>query len=144
MLNVNLYDYGQSFTSGNKFLRVDRTFKNIRKIKPSLNFKKIIDDMVELGKKEMNKLLSNIAKDIEGKIGNIIDGIFDDFENTLPKPNPDPDPDPDPDNKFYFPVDYSINGINFWSPPYQSGTAQEQMEYGYDRGTHIHIGYDIG
>src|SRR5699024_1788534 len=26
MLIVNLYDYGQSFTSGNKFLRVDRTF----------------------------------------------------------------------------------------------------------------------
>src|SRR5699024_6871258 len=56
MLIVNLYDYGQSYTSGNKFLRVDRKFKNIRKIKPSINFKKIIDDMVELGKKETNKL----------------------------------------------------------------------------------------
>src|SRR5699024_12352719 len=108
MLNVNLYDYGQSFTSGNKFLRVDRTFKNIRKIKPSINFKKIIDDMVELGKKEMNKLLSNIAKDIDGKIGDIIDGIFDVFENVLPNPNPNPDPDldPDPDNIFYIPCYY--------------------------------------
>src|SRR5699024_97539 len=43
-----------------------------------------------------------------------------------------------------FPVDYNQDGVNFWHPPYESGSVQEQMEYGYDRGTHIHIGYDIG
>src|SRR5699024_2797207 len=42
MLIVNLFDYGKSKTFGNSFLKVSKTFNNTYKIKPTLNFEKII------------------------------------------------------------------------------------------------------
>src|SRR5699024_5373661 len=64
MLIIQLFDYGKSKTFGNSFLKVDKTFFNTYKIKPTLNFTKIIDDLVKSGNGEMAKILSNIVDDI--------------------------------------------------------------------------------
>src|SRR5699024_11724140 len=69
MLIINLYDYGKSKTFGNSFLKVDRTYSNTYKIKPTLNFKKITDDVLKEGLKQL---------------GDIIGGLI---------PSPDPDPE---------------------------------------------------
>src|SRR5699024_1510629 len=97
MLIVQLFDYGKSSVFGNSFLKVDKTFSNTYKIKPTLNFKKIIDDLVKSGNSEMAKLLSDTVDDISDLIG----GIIDDIWSSNPDSDPDPDPDlvPDPENK---------------------------------------------
>ena len=89
MLIVNLYDYGKSKTFGNSFLKVDRTFSNTYKIKPTLNFNKIVDDTIKKAKSELDDLLKNIVPD----------------PKPDPEPDPDPKPDPDPPKKdFIFPL----------------------------------------
>ena len=126
MLNKNLFDYGGSQYFGNHYVRVNENLPKTYQINVSKKFKDEFNNLFKKAKKELEKILGDI---------NIPD----------PSPDPDPDPEPDPDDKeMYFPVDYTKSGINFWSPPYSAGSVQEQMEFGYDRGTHVHAGYDIG
>src|SRR5699024_3951994 len=68
MLIVNLFDYGKSRTFGNSFLKVDKTFSNTYKIKPTLNFNNIIDDTVKDGTEEMEKIVSDTIKNIKDTI----------------------------------------------------------------------------
>lgn len=126
MLIVNLFDYGQSHTQGNKFIKVDKTFKNIHKIKPTINFKQILDDMIKAG--------------ISG-LDDVIGGILPPPKDPPTNPDPDPDPDPDPptDKKMFFPVNPKARGINFWTPP-----DQPNMDYGGTRTGRRHWAYDIG
>ena len=133
MLIVNLYDYGKSQTFGNSFVKVDKTFSNTYKIKPTLNFNKIIDELIDSAK-----------DNILGIIGSINPDVKPDPEPDVDE-NPNPDPDPEPDGEKYFPVDYSKGGINFWHPPYTKGSVQEGMDFGGPRSSGVlHAGYDIG
>src|SRR5699024_3370210 len=75
MLIVNLLDYGKSKTFGNIFLKVSKTFNNTYKIKPTLNFEKIIDDLVKAGNSKMANILKDAVSDITDEVGGIIDGI---------------------------------------------------------------------
>src|SRR5699024_10128295 len=128
LLNKSLFDYGTSQFFGNAYLRVNENLPKSYQITVSKKFKNDFNNLFKKGKDELEKIIGNI-------------------EIPVPDPEPDPDPDPDPDpndKEMYFPVDYTKSGINFWSPPYSAGSVQEQMEFGYDRGTHIHAGYDIG
>src|SRR5699024_834615 len=63
MLIVNLFDYGKSKTFGNSFLKVSKTFNNTYKIKPTLNFEKIIDDLVKAGNSKMANILKDAVSD---------------------------------------------------------------------------------
>src|SRR5699024_8239214 len=132
MLTVDLYDYGNRRNFGNSYIKANTMINNMYQIKTTITFTNTIETIINDGKKELDKVNEKIHPE---------------------KPDPDPDPDPDPypgpdpdppsDDKFLFPVKIQ-NGINFWAPPYVPNSTQDQMEYGYDRGTHIHIGYDIG
>lgn len=127
MLIVNLYDYGNSKTFGNKFLKVDETYKNIYKIKPTINF----DDTI-------TKIINNGISGIEDIIGGIV-------KPTPPKDPTEPDPEPDPNAKMYFPVNYNTSGINFWKRSnWGNGTLQKNMTYGNRSNGKFHAGYDIG
>src|SRR5690625_738817 len=133
MLIVNLYDYGKSKTFGNNFLKVDKTYSNTYKIKPTLNFDKTVNDILDEAKNKLGDLIESINPDRDP-----------DPEENIPDPDPDPDPPPS-DNDMYFPVDYTARGINFWYPPYTPGSEQEAMDFGGPRrGGRIHAGYDIG
>lgn len=132
MMNINLYDYGESRTFGNSFIKVDEIFSNMYKLKPTLNFGKTVDDLIDKANGEL--------KDI---IGNLTPSPPD--PEPEPEPDPEPTPDPDPDEEMFFPVDYTGTGINFWYPPYTKGSVQESMDFGGPRsGGRIHAGYDIG
>lgn len=133
MLIVNLYDYGKSKTFGNSFLKVDKTYSNTYKIKPTLKFNKIIEDLISEAGDNLTSLINSINPDREP-----------DPEENVPDPV-DPGPEPEPDDDMYFPVDYTAPGINFWYPPYTKGSVQEAMDFGGPRtGGRIHAGYDIG
>src|SRR5690625_4483802 len=133
MLIVNLFDYGKSRTFGNNFLKVDKTYSNTYKIKPTLNFDKTVNDILDEAKNKLGDLIESINPDRDP-----------DPEENIPDPDPDPDPPPS-DNDMYFPVDYTARGINFWYPPYTPGSEQEAMDFGGPRrGGRIHAGYDIG
>lgn len=125
MLIVNLFDYGKSKTFGNSFLKVDETYSNMYKIKPTLNFNKIIDDLLKAGMDGLDNVLGDIIKPNE--------------------PDPAPDPDPDPDSEMYFPVKKDQAGINFWKRSnWATGTLQKNMTYGNRSTGRFHAGYDIG
>lgn len=125
MLIVNLFDYGKSRTFGNNFLKVDKTYSNTYKIKPTINFEKIINDTIKNG--------------IEG-----LENILGDLIKPTP-PDPDPDPNPVPNSDMFFPVDYDLEGINFWKRSnWETGTLQKNMTYGNRSSGKFHAGYDIG
>src|SRR5699024_385220 len=124
MLIINLYDYGKSKKFGNNFLKVDKTYSNLYKIKPTVNFKKVTNDIIEAG--------------LEG-IEDILGGIIEPSEPDTPNP------DPDPNSDMYFPVDYNLAGINFWKRSnWNVGTLQRNMTYGNRNTGSFHSGYDIG
>lgn len=133
MLIVNLYDYGQSKTFGNEFVRVERTFDNVYKIKPTLNFDALIKKIIKKG-------LTGIKDDI----GEVVPPKEED-NNPPEKPDPEPEPEPDPDpkpDKRYFPVKKGLAGINFFKRSMTSGYPKG-MTYGMRDGG-FHRGYDIG
>ena len=125
MLIVNLYDYGTSKTFGNSFLKVDKTYNNIYKIKPTLNFGKVIDNIIKNGLDNLDDILGGIIKPTD--------------------PDPEKDPEPIPDGEMFFPVDYELDGINFWKRAnWETGTLQKNMTYGPRSNGRFHAGYDIG
>lgn len=125
MLIVNLFDYGKSNTFANSFLKVDKTYANMYKIKPTLNFNNIINDLLKAGMDGLDNVLGDIIKPNE--------------------PDPAPDPDPDPDSEMYFPVKKDQTGINFWKRSnWGVGTLQRNMTYGNRNTGRFHAGYDIG
>lgn len=83
MLNVNLFDYSNSKTFGNKFVKVQKTFSNTYKIKPNKGFDEIISEIIKNGKDTLSDILGGL----------------------IPSPEPDPEPEPDPPKKdFIFPL----------------------------------------
>src|SRR5699024_3843505 len=81
MLNVNLFDYSNSKTFGNKFVKVQKTFSNTYKIKPNKGFDEVINDIIKNGKDTLSDILGGL------------------------KPEPEPEPEPDPPKKdFIFPL----------------------------------------
>lgn len=125
MLIVNLYDYGKSKTFGNNFLKVDKTYSNTYKIKPTINYEKIVNDIIKNGMNGLENILGGLIKPTP--------------------PDPDPDPDPTPDSKMYFPVNYNLDGVNFWKRSnWATGTLQKNMTYGNRSNGKFHAGYDVG
>src|SRR5699024_1229615 len=116
--------------------------KNTNKIKPTLKFEKIIDDLVKAGNSKMDNILKDAVTDITDEVGGIIDGIFDVLEDG--NGNDDGGGNDNGDggggsDKMYIPVDITDNGINFCTPP-----NQPDMDYGGYRQGRRHWAYDIG
>lgn len=128
MLIVNLFDYGKSRTFGNCFLRVDKTFANTYKIKPTLNFDKAVDDIIKKGKQELEKII----EDLKPKDPDPGDGGGDDGGS-------------EPSGDMYFPVNINQPGVNFWvKENHPVGSIQNDMGYGKRASGEFHSGYDIG
>lgn len=142
MLTKDLYKYGNSKTQGNNFLKIINQLDNMYKIKPTLNFNEILNEIIEAGKDNISDSI-NSGKDI---LGNVIDGIEPDI--TYPDDGGNGDGGNDSGNgEKYFPVDFNASGVNFWQKDnYPMGTIQHEMGYGYTRngGNRFHAGYDIG
>lgn len=116
VLTVDLYDSGSGQQFQNNFIIVKKQLDNTLKIKPSGKLKDVI--------------------------ANIGSGLKLDYIE-VPDPVGPTDPTDPTDSKVVFPVDYSIEGINFWKRSnWAEGTLQREMTYG-DRGS-FHSGYDIG
>ena len=114
VLTVDLYDSGSGQQFQNNFIIVKRQLDNTLKVKPS------------------------------GKLKDVIANIGDSFKlDYIDIPDNGGGNENPSDSKVVFPVDYSIDGINFWKRSNWSvGTLQREMTYG-DRGD-FHSGYDIG
>jgi len=131
MLTVDLFMYGRSDTTGNKFITMKKQLKNMYKIKPTKDFDSIINDLTEEGSNTLNSVLDNIVPDV-----------------TYPDPEPEPE-EPSPEEpteplKKVFPVKIQ-NGINFWKTSnYGAGSIQHNMSFGTRSSGDFHAGYDIG
>ena len=117
VLTVDLYDSGSGQQFHNNFIIVKKQLDNTLKVKPS------------------------------GKLKDVIANIGDSFKLDyieIPDGGDGEEPKEPTDGKVVFPVDYSIEGINFWKRSnWASGTLQSEMTYG-DRAGGFHSGYDIG
>ena len=119
VLTVDLYDSGSGQQFHNNFIIVKKQLDNTLKIKPSGKLKDVI---------------AKIGEDLKLDYIEIPDGGGDTGGGNE---NPS-------DSKVVFPVDYSIEGINFWKRDnWASGTLQSEMTYG-ERAGGFHSGYDIG
>src|SRR5699024_3070959 len=108
-------DSGSGQQFQNNFIIVKRQLDNTLKVKPSGKLKDVINDI-------SNKLKLDYIE------------IPDNGE----------EPEEPSDGTVVFPVDYSIDGINFWKRSnWGVGTLQREMTYG-DRAGGFHSGYDIG
>ncbi len=117
VLTVDLYDSGSGQQFQNNFIIVKKQLDNTLKVKPS-------------GK----------LKDAIAKLGS---GLKLDYIE-VPDNGGGENPTEPTEGKVVFPVDYSIQGINFWKRSnWASGTLQSEMTYG-DRAGGFHSGYDIG
>ena len=120
VLTVDLYDSGSGQQFQNNFIIVKRQLDNTLKVKPSGKLKDVINDI-------SNKLKLDYIE--------VPDGGGDNGGGDNENPS---------DSKVVFPVDYSIDGINFWKRSnWASGTLQSEMTYG-ERAGGFHSGYDIG
>ena len=119
VLTVDLYDSGSGQQFQNNFIIVKRQLDNTLKVKPSGKLKDYI-----------SKIGDNFKLDyIEIPDGGDTGGGGDE--------NPS-------DSKVVFPVDYTIEGINFWKRSnWGVGTLKREMTYG-ERAGGFHSGYDIG
>lgn len=114
VLTVDLYDSGSGQQFQNNFIIVKKQLDNTLKIKPSGKLKDVI---------------ANIGDSLKLDYIEIPD-------NGGGNENPS-------DSEVVFPVDYTIDGINFWKRDnWASGTLQREMTYGDRDG--FHSGYDIG
>ena len=117
VLTVDLFDSGSGQQFQNNFIIVKRQLDNTLKVKPS------------------------------GKLKDYIANIGDDFKLDyieIPDNGEGEEPTEPSDGKVVFPVDYTIEGINFWKRDnWASGTLQSEMTYG-ERAGGFHSGYDIG
>ena len=119
VLTVDLYDSGSGQQFQNNFIIVKRQLDNTLKIKPSGKLKDYIS-------KISDKLKLDYIEVPDG-------GDNGGGGNENPS-----------DSKVVFPVDYTIEGINFWKRDnWASGTLQSEMTYG-ERAGGFHSGYDIG
>lgn len=116
IFNVLLYTKSQSLLS-NKYFKVEKVYANASKLTPTDEFYRIvkIEDVEDIEPEEP-------------------------IEPEIPI-DPEPEEPTVPTGDFYFPTKLG-NGINFWSPPYDTQLTAE-MDYGYARGR-MHSGYDIG
>lgn len=125
MLSPILYEYGKSRTTGNQYVKLEKTYSNLYKITTTLDFKKAIDTLIQNGTDGLEDILGGIIKPTD--------------------PPPPPDPEPEPESQMYFPVDYSIPGVNFWKRSnWATGTLQKNMTYGNRSTGAFHAGYDVG
>lgn len=115
VLTIDLYDSGSGQQFQNNFIIVKKQLDNTLKVKPS-------------GK--LKDMIANIGDDFKLDYIEIPDGGDNGGGNTS--------------GKVVYPVDYSIEGINFWKRSnWGIGTLQREMTYG-DRAGGFHSGYDIG
>src|SRR5699024_8166943 len=113
VLTDDLYDSGSGQQFQNNFIIVKRQLDNTLKVKPSCKLKDVINDI-------SNKLKLDYIE--------IPDGGGDTGGE-----NPS-------DSKVVFPVDYNIEGINFWKRSnWGVGTLQREMTYG-ERAGGFHSG----
>ena len=116
VLTVDLYDSGSGQQFQNNFIIVKRQLDNTLKVKPSGKLKDVINKISEDLKLDYIEIPDNGGEE----------------------------PEEPTDVKVVFPVDYSIDGINFWKRDnWASGTLQSEMTYG-ERAGGFHSGYDIG
>ena len=117
VLTVDLFDSGSGQQFQNNFIIVKRQLDNTLKVKPS------------------------------GKLKDVIANIGDDFMLDyieIPDIGGGDNGGGNTGGKVVFPVDYSIEGINFWKRSnWGVGTLQREMTYG-ERAGGFHSGYDIG
>ena len=119
VLTVDLYDSGSGQQFQNNFIIVKRQLDNTLKVKPSGKLKDVI---------------AKISDDLKLDYIEIPDG-GDNGGGGDENPS---------DSKVVFPVDYTIEGINFWKRSnWGVGTLQREMTYG-ERAGGFHSGYDIG
>lgn len=123
ILTIDMYNYGNNNNFGNNYIKVIKQLDNMYKIKPTINFSNLINEIFKSGKKTLNDILSGYV--------------------PFPDPEEPPPPKPDPDFKKYFPVNYNESGVNFWYPPYDS-SLKKNMDYGVRTNGKFHSGYDIG
>lgn len=118
VLTVDLYDSGSGQQFHNNFIIVKRQLDNTLKIKPSGKLKDVI---------------ANIGSGLK------LDYIEVPTDTTTPT-----DPTVPTEGKVVFPVDYAIEGINFFKRAnHAEGTLEYEMTYG-ERTGGFHSGYDIG
>lgn len=118
VLTVDLYDSGSGQQFQNNFIIVKKQLDNTLKVKPS-------------GK----------LKDAIASVGS---GLKLDYIEVPEEPTDPTDPTEPTEGTVVFPVDYAIEGINFWKRDnWASGTLQSEMTYG-ERAGGLHSGYDIG
>ena len=117
VLTVDLFDSGSGQQFQNNFIIVKKQLDNTLKVKPS------------------------------GKLKDVIANIGDDFMLDyieIPDIGGGDNGGGNTGGKVVFPVDYSIEGINFWKRSnWGVGTLQREMTYG-ERAGGFHSGYDIG
>lgn len=119
VLTVDLFDSGSGQQFQNNFIIVKRQLDNTLKVKPSGKLKDVIANIGDNFKLDYIDIPDNGGGD------------------TGSGENPS-------DSKVVFPVDYSIEGINFWKRSnWGVGTLQREMTYG-ERAGGLHSGYDIG
>lgn len=115
VLTVDLYDSGSGQQFQNNFIIVKKQLDNTLKVKPS------------------------------GKLKDVIANIGDDFKlDYIEIPTEPEEPEEPTDGKVVFPVDYAIEGINFFKRAnHNPGSLEYEMTYG-ERTGGFHSGYDIG
>ena len=115
VLTVDLYDSGSGQQFQNNFIIVKRQLDNTLKVKPSGKLKDVINDISNKLKLDYIEIPDNGEEPEEPTNGDVV-----------------------------FPVDYSIEGINFFKRSnHNPGTLEYEMTYG-DRTGGFHSGYDIG
>ena len=121
VLTVDLYDSGSGQQFQNNFIIVKKQLDNTLKIKPSGKLKDYISKIGDGFKLDYIEIPDGGGDTGGGNTGGGNTG-----------------------GKVVFPVDYSIEGINFWKRDnWASGTLQSEMTYG-ERAGGFHSGYDIG
>ena len=146
ILTVNVYDYGNSQTRGNQYLKIMKTYNNMVKIKPNLEFDKFFNTLIKKAMSNVRGKLSEVLPKDEEVI------IDDDPPPTEPVEPPKPDDEEkepeepnETNNNKVFPVRYKLDGINFFKRVnHKTGSVQRDMTWGIRSWGVFHSGYDIG
>lgn len=124
--NSPIYLNSESFKSNRLFI-LQKLYGNVDKISPTSN------------------LTEHLQEFMTDKMNGVGEGLSDVFDNLKDEIRDTEIPiDNKPKQVMYFPVDYNIEGINFFTRAgKQPGTLEYEMTYG-ERTGGFHSGYDIG
>jgi len=119
--------YNSNEYKSNNLFVLTKLYNNVDKISPTTNLKDLFQTII-----------TDAASKVDGGLSDILDNISS-IVNDVPVPV-----DNEPRDVMYFPVDYTLDGINFWKRAnYVWGDLQFEMTYGEREGG-FHSGYDIG